>query len=114
MNVDAATPDGRALAQLARSGADLGVLHRIVFRLRFPDARSAAAAVPKLAALAFATERERAGEGPQRFVLATKVMYPREPDLQGLRDKLDVIAAEGDGSYEGWQAFPHTPDGPAR
>ena len=88
---------------------DPETLQRVVFRLRFPDARSAAAALPKLEALAFATQREPAAGGSERFVLATKVMYPRETDLQGLRDKLEVIASEGGGSYVGWQAFPHTP-----
>jgi hypothetical protein len=31
-------------------------------------------------------------------------MYPSEPDLAGLRDRLDAIAAAGKGSYEGRKA----------
>jgi hypothetical protein len=31
-------------------------------------------------------------------------MYPDEPDLSGLRDKLDAIAQRGQGTYEGWKA----------
>jgi hypothetical protein len=31
-------------------------------------------------------------------------MYPVESDLQGLRDKLQLLAAEGRGTYDGWRA----------
>ncbi len=33
-----------------------------------------------------------------------KRMYPVESDLQQLRDKLELIAAEGRGTYDGWKA----------
>ena len=36
-------------------------------------------------------------------VLAVKSMYPREPDLAGLRDKLNSIATQAGGAYQGWQ-----------
>ncbi len=98
------TPDGKAIDQLARSGSDLNQLHQVDFTLRFPTQQSAQRAELELIGFAFLTKIER-GKGEGEWIIhATKVMYPVETDLAGLREKLDAIAAKGRGSYDGWKA----------
>ena len=96
--------DGVALARLAASGADLSTLHRFEFQLHFPTQFKADEAALKLEALAFATTVSQDTRQNRWQVLGVKRMYPVESDLQGLRDKLQVIATEGRGRYEGWLA----------
>lgn len=98
------SPDARLIEQLARSGSDLNKLHRIDFLLRFPTRKAAEHAEGQLLGFAFETKIERGNSDSEWLIHATKVMYPNEPDLSGLRDKLDAIAAEAHGSYEGWKA----------
>lgn len=100
------TPDAAALAKLAATGADLTALHRIEFLLHFPTRFKADEASLKLEGLAFAATVSQDARRGAWQVLAVKRMYPVEGDLIGLRDKLEVIAAEGKGSYDGWQARP--------
>ena len=96
--------DAEALARLAKSGSDLSKLHRVEFFLRFPSEDDAARAAFQLEDLAFATTTERDEAADEWVVLASKVMYPVESDLIGLRDKLNIIAAGAHGTYDGWQA----------
>ena len=96
--------DAGALARLAASGADLSALHRFEFQLQFPTLFKADEASLKLEALAFATTVSQDPRYNRWQVLGVKRMYPVESDLQGLRDKLEVIATEGKGHYVGWQA----------
>jgi len=98
------SPDARLIDQLARSGSDLGKLHRIEFLLRLPTQKAAQRAELTLLGFAFETKIERGKSDSDWLVRATKVMYPNEPDLSGLRDKLNAIAEQGKGSYEGWKA----------
>jgi hypothetical protein len=102
MAAEVRSPDGRLLDELSRSGSELEQLHRIDFFLHFPTLEAAQQAEFMLIQLAFATEIEQDGETWK--IQASKNMYPVESDLQGLRDKLEVIAADGKGSYEGWRA----------
>jgi hypothetical protein len=99
----ARSPDGKGIDQLAKSGSDLSQLHHVDFFLHFPTQKSAERAASRLEAFAFATKVER-GKSGQWVVEAAKVMYPVESDLSGLRDKLNAIAAEEHGAYDGWQA----------
>jgi hypothetical protein len=100
-----AATDGELLAQLARSGSDLAVLHHIDFTLRFPSRFTAEQAELKLVGLAFLDTRIEAGKTDKEWVVrGWKRMYPVESDLQQLRDKLELIAAEGRGTYDGWKA----------
>lgn len=105
-SASAAAPsaDAAALGVLAKSGSDLSKLHRVHFLLRFPTEDDAARAASQLEELAFSTETEHDETADKWVIQATKVMYPVESDLQGLRDKLNTIAAEGHGAYDGWQA----------
>ena len=96
--------DGLALARLAASGSNLSTLHRFEFRLHFPTQFKADEAALKLEALAFATTVSQDTDHNRWQVLGVKRMYPVESDLLGLRDKLEVIATEGRGRYEGWLA----------
>jgi len=103
MDVQKTTPDGVAIAQLAKSGSDVSKLHRIAFRLVFPSQEAAEQAESQLVELAFVPETGP-GESDEWIVVATKRMYPVESDLKGLRDKLEVIARQGHGTYTGWTA----------
>jgi len=96
--------DGKALDELERSGSDLSKLHQVDFFLRFPTQKAAERAQLRLEPLAFETKIERARTGDGWMVQGTKRMYPVETDLIGLRDKLEVIADEEQGVYEGWRA----------
>ena len=103
MEAQGTTPDGVALAQLKKSGSDLSKLHRVDFRLVFPSQEAAEQAEAQLVELAFKPETGQ-GEGEEWIVVASKRMYPVESDLKGLRDKLEVIARQGRGTYTGWTA----------
>lgn len=105
MEAQGSSPDGVALAQLKTSGSDLSKLHRFAFRLVFPSQDAAEQAESQLVELAFAPETGQ-GEGDEWIVVASKRMYPVESDLRGLRDKLEVIARQGHGTYTGWTASP--------
>jgi hypothetical protein len=99
-----AVSDAEALQRLAEGGSDLSKLHRVEFFLVFAEADAAESAVLKLGELAFAASSNHDDTTGHWVVRAVKAMYPVESDLRGLRDKLDVIAAEGNGRYQGWQA----------
>ncbi len=99
----ARSPDGKGLEELAKSGSDLSQLHQVDFFLHFPTQKAAERAAARLEGFAFSTKVER-GKSGQWVVQGTKVMYPVESDLSGLRDKLNAIAAEEHGAYDGWQA----------
>jgi hypothetical protein len=98
------SPDAILIDKLAKSGSDLSKLHRIEFLLRFASKFSAERAEVGLIGLAFETKVEQGKSADEWVVHGWKVMYPAEPDLSGLRDKLNAIAAEGHGSYDGWTA----------
>jgi len=99
------SPDAIALEQLAKSGSDLTKLHHIDFTLHFPSQFSAQRAELQLTALAFLDINVEKGKSGNDWIIhGWKRMYPVESDLQGLRDKLELIAAEGHGRYDGWKA----------
>ena len=98
------SPDKVSLDQLAGSGSDLSKLHRFEFLLRFPTQKAAERAAAKLVQLAFETRVEPGKTGAEWLVHGGKRLYPIESDLNGLRDKLDAIAAQERGSYDGWKA----------
>jgi hypothetical protein len=98
------SPDAVLLERLAKSGSDLSKVHQIDFFLRFPSRKAAEHADSQLQDFAFATKTEPGKTGDEWTIQATKRMYPVESDLQGLRDKLELIATEGHGTYDGWQA----------
>lgn len=105
------SPDGRLIDQLARSGSDLSKLHQFEFTLRFPAQSAAERAELQLIGLAFRTKIEAGKTVEERVLRGTKVMYPVESDLEGLREKLDTIAAQTRGVYEGWKARINQPAG---
>ena len=96
------SPDRKALDTLASSGSDLSKLHLVDFTLRFPAQKAAENAQLRMETLAFETKLARTADA--WVIQGTKRMYPVESDLIGLRDKLNVIAADGKGVYEGWHA----------
>ena len=98
------SPDAQLLEKLTKSGADLTQLHRFEFTLHLPSKFAADRAELALIGFAFETKVEQGKSADQWILHGWKVMYPIESDLAGLRDKLDAIAAEGHGSYEGWSA----------
>lgn len=98
------SPDAQAIEALSRAGSDLSRLHDIEFSLRFPSQKSAEKAELQLIGFAFTTKIAPGATADQWLLRGTKKMYPLESDLSGLRDKLNAIAAEGKGTYEGWKA----------
>lgn len=98
------SPDGVSLDQLAKAGSDLSKLHHVDFFLHFPTQQAADNAASRLDALAFVTEIGRGKTEGEWVLQASKMMFPVESDLMGLRDKLNAIAANEHGVYDGWQA----------
>jgi hypothetical protein len=96
--------DAESIAQLAKAGSDLTQLHQIDFVLRFPTQKAGLKAELALQGFAFQTKLQPGKAAAEWIIHAIKIMYPLESDLSGLRDKLEVIAAEGKGSYDGWTA----------
>jgi hypothetical protein len=92
---------------MSESIPDPEKLYRIEFTLRFPTKIAADRAELELIGLAFETKVEPGKTASERVIRAFKVMYPNEPDLAGLRDKLNDIAAQNHGSYDGWKAKPY-------
>jgi hypothetical protein len=74
------SPDAKGIQQLARSGSDLGKLHRIDFTLRFPTQLTAQRAELALIGFAFDTKIERGKAASEWIIHAVKVMYPVETD----------------------------------
>lgn len=100
------SPDAVAIEQLGKSGSHLDGLHQFEFTLRFPSQKAAERADGQLITLAFSTKIEPGKTAEERVIRATKRLYPVESDLSGLRDKLNEVAAAGQGTYEGWRAKP--------
>jgi hypothetical protein len=98
------SPDAQSLDRLAKSGSDFTKLHQFDFSLRFPTQKAAERAELQLMGFAFVTKIGPGKTAAERVIQASKKMFPVESDLMGLRDKLDAIAAAGQGTYEGWQA----------
>lgn len=101
---NAISPDALGIAELKKSGANLEQLHQFDFTLRFPSQQSAQRAELDLISFAFEPKTERGSSDAEWIIHATKVMYPAENDLAGLREKLDAIARKGRGTYDGWKA----------
>lgn len=96
--------DAQVLAELARSGMDLSKPRRLEFILRFQNEDDVGTAASQLEELAFTSTIEQDDADGVWAVLAAKTMYPVESDLAGLREKLQVVARQNHGSYEGWRA----------
>jgi len=106
--------DAQSLELLTKSGSDLAKLHQFDFTLRFPTQKAAERAELELMGFAFATKIGPGRTTDERVIVATKKMFPIESDLLGLREKLDAIAANGRGAYEGWRAKLLATASPAR
>lgn len=96
--------DAQSIDQLVKAGGDVSKLYSLEFTLRFPSQKAAERAELQVIGFAFATKIEHGKSADQWLLLATKKMYPVESDLSGLRDKLNAIAADTGGIYEGWKA----------
>ncbi|RYZ65037.1 MAG: ribonuclease E inhibitor RraB [Proteobacteria bacterium] len=103
--MDAST-DAAAIAQLAKSGKDLSKPQRLQFLLAFETEDGAASAVAQLDELAFTSTIEQDDADGTWVAMAAKTMFPVESDLQGLRQKLEVVAKQNGGKYRGWRAAP--------
>lgn len=98
------SPDKVSIDQLASTGSDLSKLHQFEFLLHFPTQKAADRAASKLLPLAFETKVERGRSDAEWVVRGGKRLYPIESDLNGLRDKLNAVAAQEHGTYDGWKA----------
>jgi hypothetical protein len=98
--------DAIALDELAKSGADMSKLYQVDFAVRFPSLEAANFAAAWLAELSFVIETQPSKAGKDWVLHGIKTMYLIEPEFRSLRDKLNAIAADGHGTYEGWRATP--------
>lgn len=108
---ESVSPDAQAIDQLVKAGGDVSKLHSFEFTLRVASQKAAERAESRLLELAFATKIERGKAADEWLVRGVKKMYPVESDLSGLRDKLNAIADEVHGTYEGWRAKVALPGG---
>lgn len=96
--------DAEGVAQLVRAGVDVSAPVELQFLLRFPSEEDSFTAASRLEELAFSPAMEQDEARNEWVIVATKRMYPVESDLAGLRIKLNAVAKDCHGAYEGWRA----------
>lgn len=102
-NIDI-TPDEAVLNLLQRSSADLSKERLIHFYLYFPAQEKARMAEEELMNLGFSTECDESSyNGENWLCLASKNLVPDYRTLTKVRKKLEYIARNHDGKYDGWE-----------
>src|SRR5262245_36212900 len=103
---DGTAADDRAYAQLVGSGADLSVPRPVDFDLTFRDERAGRQAVALLAGLGGDLRIGAASGGFEHrwLVRITLPMVITPERLAAMRARLEEVATERGGRYEGWDA----------
>jgi hypothetical protein len=110
---DGPAADDRALAQLVESGVDVSVPRPVDFDLTFRDERAARQTVALLAGLGGDLRIGAAGGFEPRWLVRLTLPMAITPErLAALRARLEEVAIERGGRYEGWDAASDGP--PAR
>jgi hypothetical protein len=100
---DGPAADDRALTRLVESGVDVTVPRPIDFDLTFREERAARQTVAALAGLGGDLRIGAAG-GSRWLVRLTLPMAITPERLAAMRTRLEELAAERGGRYEGWDA----------
>ena len=102
---DGPAADGRQLTELVESGVDLTAPRPVDFDLTFRDERAARQTVALLAGLGGDLHIGAAGGlEPRWLVRLTLPMAITAERLAAMRTRLEELAAERGGRYEGWDA----------
>ena len=96
--------DAQVVAQLRRAGSDVSRPHKVDFFLLFTSEQSAKGAAVELTRREFQVD----GAPTQRQAVwtcqASRLMVPKESELQQLRSELSALAHTYGGTYDGWGA----------
>jgi hypothetical protein len=96
--------DQQTLGRLKELGSDLTKPHEIEFFLYFPDEQRARAAAADIGG-DFAVEVDPAADdGGRWLIVARRTMVPMHEAILAIRQRLEALAAEGDGEFDGWGA----------
>lgn len=76
----------------------------VLHYMYFPARRSAEAAAGVLTDKGFAVESRLGADGVNWLVLARHRMVPDEARIERHRAMLQVLASQGEGEYDGWEA----------
>jgi hypothetical protein len=101
--VDTSDPDAVVLEQLLRAGSDLSKLHEPEFFLYFPLESSAREVAQRLEAEGYTVSVRPGAHNSKSWVcLASKSLILRHVTLVDIRSRLEALAAEFEGEYDGW------------
>jgi hypothetical protein len=102
---DGSAADDRALARLVESGVDLSVPRPVDFNLTFRDERAARQTVATLAGLGGDLRIGASGGFEPRWLVRLTLPMAITPErLAAMRTRLEEVATERGGHYEGWDA----------
>lgn len=102
---DGSAADDRALAELVASGVDVSVPVPVDFKLTFRDERAARQTVAQLAGLGGDLRIGATGGFEPRWLVRLTLPMAITPErLAAMRSRLEELASERDGRYEGWDA----------
>lgn len=95
-------PDKVAVDNLHALGTDTSKNHPVEFFLYFPTEWDACVAASKLMNLQFSAMVQYSEFADEWLCLATKEIKPTSKRLVELRDFMEMLAAGGNGNYDGW------------
>jgi regulator of RNase E activity RraB len=100
----AAKVDRATLATMEKAGMDLSTPLTIEHFLYFPSQESAGAVAGTLIRDGYDATAEAAAESPANpwLVFATRKTMLNESSVGRMRDRLETLAAEYGGEYDGW------------
>ncbi len=96
-------PDEAVLNLLSKSKADLSKTRLISFYLYFPDEEKAKEAERELKKIGFEVECSQSYDKKDWLCLASNHLTPTNSTLTSLRKKLEIIADNLGGFYDGWE-----------
>lgn len=95
--------DRAALEELRRSSKSVGS-HVVLHYLYFPRREAAAASAAELRACGFTTEERLGADSVNWLVLARHELVPSEETIGKARHKMEELARQHGGEYDGWEA----------
>ena len=96
--------DQVVLDRLRAAGSDLRMPHMIVHYLYFPSAPLATQAAGQASQLGCSAKVDVAADLKSWLCLVTVRMVPSLTAISQLREKLEWVAADNEGEYDGWEA----------
>jgi len=97
-------PDSRVVEMLRTAGADLREPTEFIVFLYFPTAESASAVASRLRGMGFSDVLVSESLGGTWGCIGTRQMVPEVQGIRDLTSRLQRLAEEHGGEYDGWEA----------